>query len=188
MTDAGRGCAAGELVFTGVKITGDVSYADDSKKLTFKQREKLVERIKKNAQYCTVVTTAKEIDTIGLSEAIKNSLESIILFFGDDEKYLYDGNRKFGINNPNFETLVKADALVKGVGAASIIAKHTKDELMKKHHEKYPMYNFINNSGYCTKDHINVIKEYGLCEYHRRSYKIKELEKWKNKQKTDFLF
>lgn len=187
MTESGRGCCAGEMVFTGVKVLGDVSFANDSKKLTFKQRSLMIEKIKKNVQHCTIVTTAEEIDKIGLSESIKTSLELIISYFGD-EKYLYDGNRTFGVKCSTLETLVKADALVKGVGAASIIAKDTKDLLMFEHHKKYPMYNFINNSGYCTKEHIEAIKKHGYCEYHRKSYNIKSLEEWKNKQSIDFLF
>lgn len=186
--EAGRGCAAGEMVFVGAKVTGDVSYADDSKKLSFTQRERLFNKVRENVQFCIVLSTANEIDEIGLSESIKKSLETIISYFGADELYLYDGNRTFGVDNPNLKTLVKADALVKGVGAASIIAKHTKDQLMIDHHTEYPMYNFINNSGYCTKDHIDAIKKHGYCEYHRKSYKIRALEEWKNKQQTDFLF
>lgn len=176
------------MIFTGLKITGDVLFADDSKKLSKKQREEMVEKIKNNSEYFIVVTSAKEIDDYGLSSMIKKSLEKIIKHFGENEKYLYDGNKTFGVENKNLKTLVKADALVKGVGAASIIAKHTKDTLMLVNHEKYPMYNFVNNSGYATKEHIDAIKKYGYCELHRKSYKIKELEEYENKKSSDFLF
>lgn len=176
------------MIFTGVKITGNVDCADDSKKLTFKQREELVNKIKSNVVHCSIITTAEEIDNIGLSKAIKKSLESIIEYFGENEKYLYDGNKTFGVENKNLETLVKADALVKGVGAASIIAKHLKDQLMLSHHEEFPMYGFSNNFGYITKSHVQAIKDFGYCKYHRHSYKIKELEDFKNKQSTNCLF
>lgn len=186
--EAGRGNLAGEMVFTGVKVTGNVDFADDSKKLSYSQREKMVDKIKSNVQHCTVITTAKEIDENGLSLSIKKSLETIIIHFGEDEHYLYDGNKTFGVKNKNLETLVKADALVKGVGAASIIAKHTKDSLMHIHHEDYPMYGFNNNAGYATKQHIEAIKEHGYCDLHRMSYNVKELTEWNNQQTTDLLF
>lgn len=188
MSDAGRGCVGGELVFCGVRVIGDVSFADDSKKTTFKQREVMVDKIKANVQHCTVVTSAADIDKKGLAQCLRESLETIIEYFGKNEKYLYDGNKTWKVDNPNLETLVKADALVKGVGAASIIAKHLKDSLMLEHDKEFPEYNFASNQGYVTKAHIQAIKEHGYCKYHRKSYKIKELEKWKNEQTTDLLF
>jgi len=186
--ESGRGNLAAEMVFTGVKVTGNVDFADDSKKLSPKQREEMVDKVKRNVQHCTVITTAEDIDKNGLGPSIKKSLETIINYFGDDEHYLYDGNKTFGVTHPNLETLVKADAKVKGVGAASIIAKHTKDTIMINHHEEYPMYNFLNNAGYATKDHIEAIKEHGYTPIHRKSYNVKELEAWKNKQSSDLLF
>jgi ribonuclease HII len=186
--EAGRGCLAAEMVFTGLKITGDVSFANDSKKLSTKQRNDLVDKIKSNSEYFSVITTAKDIDVFGLSAMIKRSLENIIDHFGKNENYLYDGNKTFGVTNKNLTTLIKADALVKGVGAASIIAKHTKDSLMSEHHKKYPNYNFLNNVGYATKEHISAIKNYGYCEVHRMSYNVKELQEFKNQKTTDILF
>lgn len=182
--EAGRGCVGGELVFTGVDVTGDVSFANDSKKLTYNQREAMVENILNNVTPCIVITTAEEIDKIGLSAAIKKSLETIIAFF-PDRKYLYDGNKVFGVTNPNIETLVKADALVKGVGAASIIAKHNKDKLMLEHHEEFPQYAFNEHFGYITKKHVAALIEYGYTKYHRKSYKIKQLQ---SPSEADILF
>jgi len=186
--ESGRGNLAGEMIYTGLKIIGDVSFADDSKKLSPKKREDMVEKIKENSEYFTVVTTSEEIDAFGLSAMIKKSLEQIINNFGKDEKYLFDGNKKFGVENPNLETLIKADSLVKGVGAASIIAKHTKDLLMLEHHEKFPHYNFKENAGYATKQHIEAIKQFGFCAIHRKSYKIKELENFENEKMVNLLF
>ena len=186
--ESGRGNAAGEMVFCGIRIIGDVSFADDSKKTTFQQRETMVEKIKANVEHCLVVKTPQEIDEKGLSQCLKECLETIIEYFGEDEKYLYDGNKTWNVTNPNLETLVKADALVKGVGAASIIAKHTKDYLMLEHHKEYPEYGWDTNQGYVTKKHISAIKENGYSKYHRKSYKIKELIDEEVKEKTDFLF
>lgn len=174
--EVGRGNIAGEMVFTGVMVTGDVSFASDSKQLTKAQREDLVDKIKNNVQHCTVVTGAQEIDEKGISASIKKSLEVIIMYFGNDKRYLYDGNKTFGVDHPHLETLVKADAKVKGVGAASIIAKHLKDALMLVHDKQYPEYGFKDNSGYATKMHIEAIKKYGLTPIHRKSFQVKELE------------
>ncbi len=186
--EAARGCIAAEMVFTGVKVTGDVSFADDSKKLSKKHREEMIQKIKENVQHCTVITSAKEIDENGMSASIKKSLELIIMYFGKDEKYLYDGNKTFGVNHPTLETLVKADALVKGVGAASIIAKHTKDMLMLVHDEQFPEYGFKDNAGYATKKHIEAIKKYGLTPVHRKSFQVKELENDYNTDTSNVLF
>ena len=175
------------MVFTGVKVYGDVSMADDSKKTTHQERTIMLEYILLNVQHCTVITTAEEIDDIGLSKAIKKSLETIIEYF-PNEKYLYDGSNKFNCNCETLETLVKADALVKGVGAASIIAKTTKDKLMLEHHQEFPMYGWDSNQGYVTKKHVSAILEYGHTKYHRKTYKIKEIEEKKSIETTDLLF
>lgn len=174
------------MVFVGAKVIGNVECADDSKKLSYKQRDEMILAIKENVQYVTVITTAKEIDAVGLSLSIRKSLAYIISHFGNHEKYLYDGNNSFGFSNIN--TLINADALVKGVGAASIIAKHTKDAMMLSHHIKYSMYGFDTNSGYATKKHIEAIKEYGYCELHRMTYNVKSLEVWKNQKTVSMLF
>jgi len=90
-----------------------------------------------------------------------------------DEKYLYDGNCAYKVDE--IETLVKADAKVKGVGAASILAKVMKDYLLDELAEEFPNYNWKNNNGYVTKDHIEAIKKYGRCIHHRHSFKLKAL-------------
>jgi len=137
--------------------------------------------------YHIVVKTAEEIDKKGLSNCIKESLEEIIEHFGD-EQYLYDGSNKFNCVYPKLEVLVKADAKVKLVGAASIIAKVIKDRKMIEHSKTYPEYGFETNSGYGTKKHIQAIKDYGYTPIHRKSYKVKELEEDSGKKTTDLLF
>jgi ribonuclease HII len=175
--EAGRGCVGGELVFAGVKIKEgcNVDNANDSKKLNLQQRTDLVDSLLENVEHYVVITTASTIDEKGLAFALKTSLEQIISFFGVNNHFLYDGNQTFGVECEGLETLVKADALVKGVGAASIIAKHNKDRLMRIHHQEFPHYGWDSNAGYITKNHIEAIKKYGYTPYHRKSYKIKGL-------------
>lgn len=161
--------------------------ADDSKKTTHTQREEIYQDIIKGVDYHLVKVEPSKIDKDGLSKCIKEALEEIINHF-PNEKYLYDGKAKFGVENPNLETLVKADALVKGVGAASIIAKVHKDRLMEEHAKTYPQYGFETNSGYGTPKHIQAIIDYGYTPIHRRSYKIKQLQDKEIKDSTDLLF
>ena len=90
-----------------------------------------------------------------------------------------DGNTTFGIENIN--SLIKADATVPEVSAASILAKVSRDRYMIDIASTYPQYNFDKHKGYGTKAHIDAIIEYGYCDIHRKSFKIKRLEELKIK-------
>jgi len=92
-----------------------------------------------------------------------------------DSDFIYDGNNAHGVSG--LTMLVKADAKVSIVAAASIIAKVEKDKRMKEWDEKYPEYDWKNNAGYATKAHIQAIRENGFSEIHRMTFRIKELEK-----------
>jgi len=173
--EAGRGPIAGDLVVAGVILTAEVEGLNDSKKLSEKRREELYEKIVKNAYYHIVKFSSKEIDTMGISEAIKKALLEIITTLQADS-YLFDGNSTFGVDKKILQTQVKADADVLEVSAASILAKVTHDRGMIKAAKKYPQYGFEAHKGYGTKRHIEAIKKYGYCEYHRRSYRVKALE------------
>jgi len=172
--EAGRGPIAGDLVFAGVILNKDIEGLNDSKKLTPKKREILYEEIIKNSNYFIVKHSAKEIDEFGLSYCIKRSLEEIIKNLKATE-YIFDGNSTFGIKN--IKAIIKADEKIKEVSAASIIAKVTRDRSMIELDKIYPQYEFKKHKGYITKKHIELIKEYGYCDIHRRSYKVKALQK-----------
>jgi ribonuclease HII len=92
----------------------------------------------------------------------------------DAPNYLMDGNTSFGIED--LQHKIKADGDIKEVSAASILAKVTRDRFMVEIAKEYPNYDFAKHKGYGTKAHIEAIKEYGFCDLHRRSYKIKGLE------------
>jgi len=169
--EAGRGPIAGALVMAGVILKKDIDGINDSKKLTEKKREKLYEIIKKSSKYFIYEVNARKIDEIGLSKAIKESLEAIKNFFGEDVNFLFDGNSTFGVDG--ISTLVKADAKVQAVGAASILAKVYRDRQMIEYSKIYPQYGFEKHKGYGTKAHIEAIEKYGYCKIHRRSFKIK---------------
>ena len=177
--EAGLGNVAGSLIFVGAKIKSDksiedISFANDSKSMSKKKREKLYDEVIKVVDYHVVEIFPKYIDENGKEEACRTALEKILNHF-KGLKFIYDGNNAHGVQG--LEMLVKADAKVSIVAAASIIAKVEKDKRMKEWDEKYPEYDWKNNAGYATKKHIEAIRKHGFNEQHRMTFKIKELEK-----------
>jgi ribonuclease HII len=177
----GRGNLAGSLIFVGAvlkegKTINDIAFANDSKSMSKKKREELYKEIIKIVDYEVVEIYANYIDNNGLSDACNFSLTHIKNKFKElnKTKILYDGKTTFKVQG--IETLVKADAKVSIVAAASIIAKVEKDKRMKEWDEKYPMYDWKNNAGYGTAKHIEAIKKYGWTSQHRRSFNVKALE------------
>lgn len=177
--EAGRGPWAGPMSVAGVRFKKDISdikaldILDDSKKLTEKKRESLFDLIKEVSSYHIVLISPKEIDQLGISQCLKNSIQKIINHIDADE-YLMDGNTSFGIDN--LEHMIKADGKIKEVSAASVLAKVSRDRAMVEDGKKYPEYDFHKHKGYGTKLHLEAIKKYGRCELHRFSYKIKSLD------------
>lgn len=173
--EAGRGCIAGSLCIAGCVLKSDIEGLDDSKKLSQKRREELFEEIRVNSIYKIVEFSSVDVDEMGLSKCLKRGLEAIVEFFKDyDCEIIYDGNSTFGASG--FKTLVKADAKIKEVSAASILAKVTRDRKMSEVDREFPQYGFKSHKGYGSKSHIEAIRKYGLTPYHRRSFKIKSLE------------
>ncbi len=173
--EAGRGPLAGPLVVAGVILKEKIEGLKDSKKLTEKRRERLFDEIKKKSLYKIVFVDNKRIDKIGISNSLKEAIEEIIESFKEIEnlEMLIDGNRNFGIENLKF--LIKADSKIDEVSSASILAKVSRDRYMKEIAKRYPNYQFEKHKGYGTKKHIELIKEFGYSDLHRRSYKIKSL-------------
>lgn len=171
--EAGRGPIAGPLCFAGCILTGEVKGLNDSKKLTEKKRETLFDEVVQNSIYHIVWHSAKEIDELGISACIKRSLIEIKSVISAD-RYLFDGNSRFGVDG--LETMVKADAQVMEVMAASILAKVSRDRLMMQMDGKYPQYGFASHKGYGTAAHIEAIRAHGLSEIHRESFRPKALQ------------
>lgn len=171
--EAGRGCLAGDLCIAGVVLSDEIKGLNDSKKLSEKKREILFGEICKNAKFKIVTFTSCDVDEMGLSRCLKKGLLKIKEFFGNEYKFIYDGNTNFGVSE--ISTLIKADATIKEVSAASILAKVTRDRNLKKANEKYPEYGFLKHKGYATKAHIEAVLKNGYTEFHRTSYKVKAL-------------
>ncbi len=172
--EAGRGplagpvCAAAVILPEGAVIEG----LDDSKKLTEKKRERLYDIIKQTAvAYSVAYGTLEEIETVNILEAtylaMNRAIEGLTV---KPDFALIDGNRvPRGIKIP-CETIVKGDSKSMSVAAASVLAKVTRDRLMLEYDKKFPEYNFKKHKGYGTKEHTELIKQYGPCEIHRLSF------------------
>ena len=172
--EAGRGplagpvCAAAVILPEGAVIEG----LDDSKKLTEKKRERLYDIIKQTAvAYSVAYGTLEEIETVNILEATYLAMNRAIEGLNVKPDFaLIDGNRvPRGIKIP-CETVVKGDSRSMSVAAASVLAKVTRDRLMLEYDKKYPEYNFKKHKGYGTKEHTELIKQYGPCEIHRLSF------------------
>lgn len=171
--EAGRGPIAGDLVIAGCILNSHVAGLNDSKKLSEKKREALYEVIIKNSTYHIVKFSANEIDESGISTCMKIGLQEIMKNLTCKE-YLFDGNSNFGISG--LPTMIKADGKIAQVSAASILAKVTHDRNIIKDAKRYPQYQFEKHKGYGTALHVEMIKKYGYCEIHRKSYRLKALE------------
>lgn len=172
--EAGRGPIAGDLVVAGCILHSFVDGLNDSKKLTHKKREFLFEEIVKNSSYHIVKFSAAMIDKNGISLCIKRALEEIKQNLKCNE-YIFDGNSSFGVNG--IKTMIKADSIIAEVSAASIIAKVIHDRDITELSKLYPEYELDTHKGYGTARHIELIKKYGYSEIHRKSYKLKALER-----------
>lgn len=174
--EAGRGCIAGDLVVAGCVLAEGVVIdgLGDSKKISEKKRYLLFEEIVQKSRYHIVIIKPREIDELGISKCMTKALKEICERV-DAQEYLFDGNCSFSVDN--LETMVKADAKVIEVSAASILAKVTHDRNIIEDAKKYPEYGFERHKGYGTKFHVEMIKGYGYCAVHRKSYKLKALEK-----------
>ena len=172
--EAGRGPIAGPLVVAGAVLINKINGLNDSKVLSEKKREKLFEEITKKTKYHIVFTDAKTIDEKGLSYCLKNSILEIMKTLENDcTEFLMDGNTTFGISNLN--CMIKADATVQEVSAASILAKVSRDRYMLNIAKDYPLYDFDKHKGYGTKAHVEAIKKFGRSNEHRYSFKLKSL-------------
>ncbi len=182
--EAGRGPLAGPVVVACVVMPRDsmLEGVNDSKKVAEKKREKLYEQILQEAvAYGVGIVSQEEIDKInilnatkvGLTMAIKemeNNLKEKGRGIEKPEIILVDALTKIDTDHIPYRSIIKGDAKSYSIAAASIIAKVTRDRIMRQWDEVYPMYGFAKHKGYGTAAHIAAIKEYGLCPLHRRSF------------------
>ena len=179
--EAGRGPLAGPVVVASCIMPEEsmIEGVNDSKKVSEKKRELLYDKIIEEAiSYSVAIISEKEIDDINILNATKKGLTSSIA--GLDVKpdlILVDALDKIDTLGIPYKPIIKGDALVYSISAASIIAKVTRDRIMRQMDEIYPEYGFAGHKGYGTAKHIAAIKEYGLCDIHRRSFTKNFVEK-----------
>lgn len=176
--EVGRGPLAGPVVSAAVILDSslEIDGLDDSKKLSEKKRLELSRKIKESAIAWNLASASiKEIDSLNILQAsllsMKRAVEGLKII---PEKVVCDGNYKPDISI-ECEAIIKGDSSVKSIMAASIIAKVTRDELMKDLDKIYPAYGFKKHKGYPTKFHLDALKLLGPCKIHRLSFKpVKE--------------
>lgn len=183
--EAGRGPLAGPVVAAAVIFPRDYmnSEINDSKKLTAAKREKLYNVIEKDAVAVGMkVVDAEVIDYCNILQASLQAMREAVLELSSFPDFLLvDGSHRIPILTPQ-KAIVKGDSLSVSIAAASIIAKVTRDRIMEIYHRQYPQYNFSQNKGYGTKEHLDAIKKHGICGIHRKSFHVKHL----NQTKFDF--
>ena len=172
--EAGRGPLAGPVVVAGVIMPENsmIEFVNDSKKVTEKRREKLYDVIMEEAiSYCVSVIDQDVIDEINILNATKKGVTDVVdgLEIKPD-LILVDALEHINTRGIPYEPLIKGDARCYNIAAASILAKVTRDRIMRQWDEIYPEYGFLSNKGYGTAKHIEAIKQYGLCPIHRKSF------------------
>ena len=176
--EAGRGCLAGPVVAAAVILPIDFYHPllNDSKQVKEKSREELSIIIKEEAiGWAIGLATAEEIDKINILQATYLAMHRAIKNLNTTPEHLIiDGNRFKAYLNIPHTTIIKGDGKYTSIAAASILAKTTRDNYMREFHLKYPTYNWIKNKGYGTLEHRILMEKHGLCELHRKSFKLKE--------------
>ena len=172
--EAGRGPLAGPVVVAGVIMPKDsiIEGVNDSKKVSEKKREKLYDLIIKEAiSYSVAVIGQDIIDDINILNATKQGVTQVVEELNiKPDLILVDALTNINTKGIPYDSIIKGDAKCYNIAAASILAKVTRDRIMRQWDEIYPQYGFIKHKGYGTAKHIELIREYGLCSIHRRSF------------------
>lgn len=187
--EAGRGCGAGG-VFAGAvcfntiseDLIEQLSILNDSKKLSKKHREEIFDIIKSetiNSVVCIEVEEIERINILNASlKAMNMACSNVIAQLNQkDLQVLVDGNKLIKNFNYPQKSIIKGDSTSASIAAASILAKVSRDRYMEKLDAKYPQYNWKENAGYLTKEHMSLIDKYGLSPHHRPSYLKKHFAK-----------
>ena len=171
--EAGRGPLAGPVVAAAVILDElqPIKGLKDSKVMTARARERLFDEIRAKALCCSIAqASVEEIDTLNILQAtmlaMQRAVDGLRL---RPHHVLVDGNR-LPVLKVQAEAIVKGDAKVKAISAASILAKVHRDRLCVELHEAHPQYGFDGHKGYPTAAHLAALREHGACPHHRRSF------------------
>jgi|TARA_B110000259_G_scaffold153523_1_gene173758 ribonuclease HII len=174
--EAGRGCLSGPVVAAAVILPKKFKneLLNDSKKLTEKQRDLLRPIIEKEAiAWAVGVVSPLEIDEINILNASFLAMHRAV----DQLKkhpnlLLIDGNRFNKYKEIDHVCIIKGDAKFMPIAAASVLAKTYRDDIMKQHHEEFPVYDWHKNKGYPTRAHREGIRNHGTTDYHRMTFRL----------------
>lgn len=174
--EAGRGCFAGPVFAAAVILPKDFYHPllNDSKKLSESIRNELRPIIEKEAIcFGVAFINHEEIDMTNILKASIRSMHlSLAKLSQQPDLLLIDGNRFTRYKNIPHRCIVKGDSIYASIAAASILAKTYRDEMMIKLHKEFPHYKWNTNKGYGTAAHRKAIEEFGLCTYHRKSFRL----------------
>lgn len=177
--EVGRGPLAGPVVCCAVVMPVDelIDGVDDSKKVPEKKRESLAEEIMSKAvSYCVAEVSENEIDEINILNAVKKCMRAAVEGLSVKPDVVLVDGLDMHFDFPA-EYIVGGDGESYSIGAASIVAKVYRDNLMKKYADRYPEYGFEKHKGYGTKQHTEAIREHGACQIHRKTFIKKYTEK-----------
>ena len=175
--EVGRGCLAGPVYSAAVVLdqntnfeSKDFKQINDSKKLSENKREKLFDYIIDISKFGIGICTVEEIDHLGIQQAVKVSMIRAVESLEIQPDHLLIDNMKLDLDIPQ-TSIIKGDQISKSISSASIIAKVSRDNLMKNQiSNNFPMYKFEKNKGYGTKEHMDAIKTFGITKQHRKSF------------------
>ncbi len=171
--EAGRGPLAGPVVAAAVILDdlNPITGLADSKKLTAARREALFDEIRAKALCCSIAeASVQEIDQLNILQATMLAMRRAVMGLRlKPVLVLVDGNR-IPVLDMQAEAIVKGDALVQAISAASILAKVHRDRWCERLHEQYPAYGFAGHKGYGTPAHLTALQAHGACPEHRRSF------------------
>ena len=172
--EAGRGPLAGPVVVASVIMPENsmIEGVNDSKKVSEKKREKLYDLILSEAiSYGVGIIGQDEIDEINILNATKKGLTiSLQELTQKPDLIIVDALNNIDTLGTKYESIIKGDAKCYSIAAASIIAKVTRDRIMREWDKVYPQYGFVSHKGYGTVAHIKALKEYGACPLHRKTF------------------
>ncbi len=187
--EAGRGPLAGPLVTAAciLDLNMVITGLNDSKIIVEKKRDKIYEEILQAAlDYRITVVPVCDIDRLNILGATMQGMEKAVNDLQlKPDLVIIDGNR-IPVGLKNARPVVKGDGKYASIAAASVLAKVTRDRIMKEIHYVYPRFNFLKNKGYPTKEHIKALREFGITEHHRKTYyPVRMLGKTEDREKLN---